>query len=393
MQVAPMKVALIRARYNPFGGAERFVENAMGALAAEGVRLTIITRQWPKDASGGVAHVELNPRHFTKAGRDRSFADAVTQHLATTPYDLVQSHERIPGCDVFRAGDGVHAEWLKQRARVSGLARRIGVALNAHHRHVLSAERTLFQSDKLRAVICNSDMVKADIARHYAVDAAKLEVIPTGVDTEKFHPGLREAFRESQRKTLRIPAAAPVALFVGSGFERKGLVGFLMGLADQNGHARLTREGVRGIVVGTDKHSMRYQALADQLGLNDRVRFVGGVTDVRPYYAAADIFALPTLYDPMPNACLEAMACGLPVITSHGSGAASFITPGVEGFVTDALDTPAIADAMAAAFEAASTMGAAARMRIEPWTTARMAAAYVGLYRRLLGGSHAVTAS
>jgi UDP-glucose:(heptosyl)LPS alpha-1,3-glucosyltransferase len=379
-----MKVALVRARYNLFGGAERFVENAVGALAAEGASLTIITRQWPNNASPGVAHVALNPRYVTSAGRDRSFAEAVQAHISQTRYDLVQSHERIAGCDIFRAGDGVHAEWLTQRARISGLMRRLGVAVSPHHRYVLRAEREMFASPKLRAIICNSAMVQADVRRHFDVPAEKLVHIPTGVDTEKFHPRLRDEFRDSLRKALKIPKTAPVALFVGSGFERKGLVGFLMGLADQDGHARLTRESARGIVVGTDKHLVRFQALADQLGLNDRVRFVGGVADVRPYYAAADIFALPTLYDPMPNACLEAMACGLPVVTSHTSGAAELITPGVEGFLTDALETPAIADAMSAAFDQVGVMGAAARAKIEGFTTARMAAEYVALYRRLM---------
>jgi UDP-glucose:(heptosyl)LPS alpha-1,3-glucosyltransferase len=231
-------------------------------------------------------------------------------------------------------------------------------------------------------------MVKADILRHFDIDPAKLRVILSGVDTTVFHPGLRELHRAETRKTLRIPKSAPVALFVGSGFERKGLIGFLMGLADQSGHSRLTRESVRGIVVGHDKHMTRFQSFADQLGLSDRVSFVGGVNDVRPFYAAADIFVLPTLYDPLPNACLEAMACGLPVITSTGSGAAELITNGVEGFVVDALDTPAIADAIEASLASAMSdhqMGKNAAAKVAPLTPRAMAANYVALYRELLG--------
>ena len=387
-----MKIALIRAKYNPFGGAERFVQSAVAALADEGVSMTVLTREWPVQdvarTGAAIDHVVLNPRYFTSTGRDKRFAAAVHAHLADTHYDLVQSHERIVGCDVFRAGDGVHAEWLAQRRRVTSGFKQMGVALNPHHRYLLATERAMFESPKLRAVICNSQMVKADIERHFDIDATKLRVILSGVDSTTFHPGLRDIHRAETRKALRIPNAAPVAIFVGSGFERKGLIGFLMGLAEQDGHGRLTRESVRGIVVGHDKHLVRFQSFADQLGLSDRVNFVGGVDDVKPYYAAADVFVLPTLYDPLPNACLEAMACGLPTITSNRSGAAELITNGVEGFVVDALDTPAIADAISAALDSAmadNQMGLNAAKRVASLTPRSMAADYVALYRELLG--------
>ena len=378
-----MNIALIRAKYNPFGGAERFVESAIGALAAKGVELTILTRVWPSTANQSLNHVVLNPRYLTATGRDKSFAKMVRLHLSSTRYDLVQSHERIVGCDIFRAGDGVHAEWLAQRSRVSDAIKRFGTAINPHHRYMCRAEREMFLSPKLRAVICNSAMVKADIQRHFDVADTKLRVILTGVDSEKFHPNLRNEFRIEFRKKLSIPQGARVALFVGSGFERKGLAGFLLGLAELSGNTSVSRSSIRGIVVGEDKHLTRYRYLADQLGLTDHLIFTGGVKDVRPYYAASDVFVLPTLYDPMPNACLEAMACGLPTITSKSSGAAELITNGVEGFVTDALDTPAISNAIAHAFEDVN-MGIRARARVAELTLEAMAAAYVSLYRELL---------
>lgn len=384
--MSEISVALVRARYNPYGGAERFVQTALAALREKAVQLTVLTREWPQGATPDINHVILNPRYLTSTGRDRGFAAAVTQHLATHRYDLVQSHERIVGCDLFRAGDGVHAAWLAQRSRVMDGFRRLGIALNPHHRYLLAVEREMFLSPKLRAVICNSTMVRNDILRHFDVDQSKLRVILSGVDSARFSPACRDEFRLPTRERLRIPKSAPVALFVGSGFERKGLVGFLTGLAELTAHGALRRESVRGIVVGHDKHLRRYQAFADQLGLIDRVAFVGGVDDVRPYYAAADIFALPTLYDPLPNACLEAMACGLPTITSTHSGAAELITDGVEGYVTDALDTPAIAQAMQQALDDAS-MGARARERVRHLTPSAMADAYVSLYQELLFGN------
>jgi UDP-glucose:(heptosyl)LPS alpha-1,3-glucosyltransferase len=376
-----MKVALVRAKYNPFGGAERFVQTAIGALAAEGVSLTILTRRWPENATGA-DHVILNPRYVTSTGRDRGFAAAVAAHVQQQHYDLVQAHERIVGCDVFRAGDGVHAVWLKQRRRIASTLQRFGTALNPHHRYLLNTERAMFESPKLRAVICNSQMVRKEIAEHFDIDASKLRVILSGVDSAKFNIGLRDTLRDPQRRALSITDGTPVALFVGSGFARKGLAGFLDALAQPS------NKMTTGVVVGQDKHMSRYRSLSAALGLSDRIRFAGGVDDVRPYYAAADIFVLPTLYDPLPNACLEAMACGLPTITSTGSGAAELIHDDHEGYVCDALDTKALGSAMARATESAlsgNQMGLAAAERVADLTPQRMAGEYIRLYRELLG--------
>jgi UDP-glucose:(heptosyl)LPS alpha-1,3-glucosyltransferase len=382
-----MKIALIRAKYNPFGGAERFVQTAVSALASEGVSMTVLTREWPASApASGIDHVTLNPRFFTPTGRDRSFAGAVAAHLQSTHYDLVQSHERIVGCDVFRAGDGVHAVWLEQRGRAAGSLKRLGQALNPHHRYLLKTERAMFASPKLRAVICNSQMVKADILRHFEIDPAKLRVILSGVDTNVFHPGLRSTMRAPLRESLGLSPDIPVALFVGSGFERKGLAAFLSALS------ALKNRQTHAIVVGHDKHLNKFKVHAIELGLAERVSFVGGVKDVRPYYAAADIFVLPTLYDPLPNACLEAMACGLATITSTTSGAAELITKGVEGDIVDALDTAALRIAMETAITSATTdnaMGLAAAARVAPLTPQHMAAQYVALYRELLDAAPA----
>jgi hypothetical protein len=96
-------------------------------------------------------------------------------------------------------------------------------------------------------------------------------------------------------------------LFVGSGYERKGLPTLLQALA------AMERRDARLWVVGRDKQETLMRKLAQTLGIDQRVMFLGGQSDVRPFYGAADVFALPTLYDPFPNAALEAMASGLPL--------------------------------------------------------------------------------
>src|SRR6185436_5776451 len=193
--LSALKIALIRQKYNAAGGAERFVAQAMRELAKQGATVTLITRQW-KDNSGQPI-VELAPVYWGSTWRDWSFARAVCQHLRRTKYDLVQSHERLACCDVFRAGDGVHREWLAQRARGFNAVRRATMYFNPHHGYLLQAERRMFESPRLRAVICNSRMVRDEILRHYEIDEAKLSVIYNGVDLEAFQPDLRSSWRDT----------------------------------------------------------------------------------------------------------------------------------------------------------------------------------------------------
>ncbi len=369
------RVAVVRARYDPSGGAERFVQQAMRALREAGASITLVAREWP--GTDGSALL-VDPPYAGSLWRDWSFARAACRELARRRFDLVQSHERIPCCDVYRAGDGVHAQWLAERARVQSPARRLATRCSPHHRYVLAAERALFTAARLRAVICNSEMVRTEIGRRFGTAADKLVLIRNAVDATAYHPGLAAESRDAVRQQLGIPRTARVALHVGSGFERKGVAGFLRALSR-------APCAPWGVVVGRDKRSARYAALSRRLGIAGRVRFAGAVSDVRPYYAAADALVLATLYDPQPNAALEAMACGLPVVTTPKCGAAELLREGESGFVRDALD----ADGIAAAIErlepdVARTMGAAAREAVLPCTPAAMAADYLALYGRLL---------
>jgi UDP-glucose:(heptosyl)LPS alpha-1,3-glucosyltransferase len=372
--VAP-RVALVRSRYDPAGGAERFVQGAVAALRAEGASLTVVTRHWPDDDGSALV---VDPFHVGSLWRDWSFARAACEALSRRHFDLVQSHERIACCDIYRAGDGVHAQWLEERGRVQSAGGRLAARLSPHHRYVLAAERALFTSPRLKAVICNSEMVRGEIRARFDTRADRLVLIRNAVDSGAFHPGLREEMGGAVRQQLGIPRDARVALHVGSGFERKGVASLLDAVA-------AARCRPWAVIVGRDKRSARYLQQARRLGIAERVRFAGSVSDVRPYLAAADMFVLATLYDPQPNAVLEAMAAGLPVLTTPKCGAAELLREGESGASRDALDVRGMAEVLDA-WEpgVARRIGAAARAAVAPYTPEAMAREYLALYRRLL---------
>ena len=344
--------------------------------------LTLIAREWRGGESQSSAGVVLcDPPYVGRTWRDWSFARAACAATAGG-FDLVQSHERIACCDIYRAGDGVHAQWLLNRARTLGSFRRMAQSASPWHRYTLAAERRLFASPRLRAVICNSHMVAAEVRSHFRVDKDKLRVIHNGVDLDRFHPRLRAQWRESMRARLGIPAKATVFLLLGSGFERKG-VGRLLG---SFAAIATRREDAHVVVVGADRHAERYRRQAENLGVARRVHFAGPQPDPAPWYGMADAFVLPTLYDPFPNAVLEAMACGLPVATSIQCGAAELLTTGTNGWVCDATDAAALSRFLALMESIdLEAMGASARAVAEGLSLAAMSEKLFSLYRELLG--------
>jgi UDP-glucose:(heptosyl)LPS alpha-1,3-glucosyltransferase len=363
---ARLRVAIVRQRYDPYGGAERFIGRTLPALERAGVEPTLIARR--AEGWGARRFVAVDPFYLGRTWRDASFARAVRRAWEIGNFDLVQSHERIPGCDIYRAGDGVHAEWLE----ISG------AMPHPYHRYVCAAERRMFAHPDLKAVICNSTMVREEIGRRFGVPLQKLHVIHNGVDLDCFHPRHRGALRKAARAELGAGEADFLFLFVGSGFWRKGLdaaIGALGRCADRR---------FRLAVAGTDRQAAHFARQARAAGLGDNVRFLGGRNDVRPLYAAADCFILPTRYDPLPSAALEALAMGLPAIVGRRSGAAEIVRPG-SGWICEPGDIDGLAHLMREAAKVAGDASAAdaARSAAESYGIDDMTRKLTGLYAAL----------
>ena len=376
-----MRLALIRQKYTPYGGAERFIEGALEALLERNVAITLYTREWPQTNLQLIEPHICDPFYLGSLWRDWGFARAVGRAVGTTKANLVQSHERVLCCDIYRAGDGVHAVWLEERLRGASALARLGVVLNPRHHYTLAMEKKLFASPWLRAVICNSKMVRDEIRTRFGLSDERMPVIYNAVDSMAYHPGLRE-HRERVRTRYKIPPEATVFLLVGSGYERKGVATAIAALAELPAPAHL-------VVVGREKHMGRYKRLARQLGVRERIAFAGPQMDVKPFYGAADAFVLPTIYDPFPNAALEAMACALPVITSTKSGAAELVLEYDAGRVCPSRDIAGLAAHMRTLFDAPTRdrLGANARSAVLPLTPSAMTLKLVLLYKELLEAS------
>ena len=375
-----IKLAIVRQKYRPDGGAERFVASALSALSQQKAEqqqldITVLTRQW-QGAKNPAFHVAVcNPFKWGRVSRERGFARAAQKHFSS--FDIVQSHERIPGCTIYRAGDGVHKCWLEHRSRIVSEAQAKRMKNDRFHRYVMDAEKQMFEHPKLKAVICNSHMVKEEVCREFAIKPEIVHVIYNSVNQEIFNPALKQVEGVAVREVLGIEADATAMLFVGSGFERKGLAASLEAVAATKAHL---------IVVGKDKEEEKYRQKARDLGCAERVHFMGMQSDSSRFYGAADGFILPTIYDPFPNVVLEAMASGLGVITSTSCGGAEIIKEGQNGYCCDALDIPALSSAINVFSDKgrAESLGVMARETVKPFTSERLTNQLLSLYSQIL---------
>jgi UDP-glucose:(heptosyl)LPS alpha-1,3-glucosyltransferase len=281
-------------------------------------------------------------------------------------WDVVQSHERTLRQDVYRAGEGCHRAYLATR-------RRAGRGL--YHRVVLALERRAFATTP--RIVAISRAGADEIARLYRVGPDRLSTIYNGVDLDRFHPDNRERHRRGARSEAGVPEDAWLLLFVGSGFARKGLdtaIAALAGVSDPRARLLVTGKGDTG----------QYVERARQLGVAARVGWLGPRQDIERWYAAADVVVLPTRYEPFGNVHLEALASGVPIVTSTRAGGAELIEAARNGGVADPEDPPGFSRALdQVRAGAGESQREAARRSAEPFTYARQVGEFEALWRRL----------
>ncbi|MEO0445922.1 MAG: glycosyltransferase family 4 protein [Verrucomicrobiota bacterium] len=311
MATPPKRIGLVRRGYSATGGAERYLMRFAHTATAQGLDCHLFTSDaWPRKNDPFV-HIHRLP----DAG-PRAFADALQQADPRQHCDVLLSLERVWDCDFYRAGDGVHRAWLERKARVSNPVSTLFRNASAKHQEILDLEKHLFSPESPIQIIANSEMVKHEIIQHYGKTPSQIHVIYNGYQKAELSDFDREEFRQRLGLTSRDVAI----LFVGSGWERKGLRYAIQAVNE------LEAENARLFVAGKGK----------QVGLpSGPVTYLGPVDDPPPFYESVDIFLLPTLYDPFSNACLEAAAHGLPVITTTSNGFAEAFVHGKHGEVVD----------------------------------------------------------
>jgi len=364
-----MKLGLICRPFSFHGGVETATAGLLGELIRSGHSVELISTRRQPDVPGAVVHrvpVLRNPSSL----RLLWFALAAGRTAARRGYHVLQSHERVLRQDVYRAGEGSHRGYLRAMGR--GAAR-----FDPYHRLVLALERRIFELRAARHVVAIASRGKSEIEGLYGTDPQRVSVVYNGVDLTRFHPDNRARHRARLREELGIAADAWLVLFVGSGFERKGLGPLL------EGFERAGNPTSRLVVAGKGDVP-RYRRLAARLGIDEQVIWTGPMREVERLYAAADVVALPALYEPFGNVHLEALASGVPVLTSAQAGGAEVVRSGENGWVVTEPDAVLIAEGLAALRDPPSSGWAeATRASVEGFTYHAQAQAFEDVYRSL----------
>lgn len=341
-----MKLALIRRRYAATGGAELYLQRLLDALSAGGHEVHLFAEAWEAPPKGVQFHaVEAGG---SRANRPLNFARRVEEMVGASKFDCVFSLERTLKQDVYRAGDGLHREWLAARKKYAPWWKRPFIGLGAFHRNMLALEARTLDPANTGRIIVNSNMVEREILRHFNFPAARIHLVRNGIEVDRF----QNARRTEARQQFGLDKNDFVCLFVGSGQERKGLKHVLRTTAAVE-EVRESLQDMQAEHLAAERlHGSDWQIdlpaklaptrtvktlvigkLKRPSGSWNNVIFAGPHQDVEHAYAAADLFLFLPIYEPSANVVCEALASGLPVITTACNGASELIEQRVNGSV------------------------------------------------------------
>ena len=372
-----MKIAIIRRKFNSFGGAEQFITRTIEGLGAFKIQASIIAESWTKtdDAPtlAGQDWIKADARGSSRVAKFLSFQQSVANILSTQAFDLIQSHERLLGADIYRLGDGIHASWVARLAKVSPWYTKLWLKIDPYHRAVIRTEQAMSKDPHL-TYVANSKLVQQELMDWYQVPASRIVLIENGIDTKAFTPS-SQAEKLTAKTKLGLNPQLPTVLFVGSGFARKGAFELL--------EAVNNLPDFQLIIVGHDKQLAKLKKRVKALQLEKRVLVTGPQSDVKPFLAAADLFCLPSLYDPFPNAVLEALCSALPVVVTDAVGIADAVKQHNAGMVCEK-QAASIAQALLRAWGEREAMSRNALHLSKNYDLAKASQQWLALYNTLV---------
>jgi UDP-glucose:(heptosyl)LPS alpha-1,3-glucosyltransferase len=346
--IRPLKVAILLDKFLPSRGGERYFSFLARALVERGHEVHVFATK-AEESHALPCQVHLIPViEHPRSLRILSFWRNSARILGAYPFDIVHGVAQSRAVNVLNPHGGVEQAYLRQEFASIGSPyyyayKFLKRYLSIRHYVEMGLQRRQYRTGGLRKVIAISTMVKRDIMTHYGFPEERIAVVFNSVDLDRFHPRNRALYRERKRAELGIGENVVLLLFAGNNFRLKGLETLIRALALLS--RDLPQKEFRLLVAGRGRPG-RFRRLAKRLGVSGKVSFLGPVTGMEAYYGAADIYVHPTFYDSCSLTVLEALASGLPVVTSRFNGASDVILSDDGGRV---IDDPADADELAAA--------------------------------------------
>jgi UDP-glucose:(heptosyl)LPS alpha-1,3-glucosyltransferase len=349
-----LKIAIVLDRFLPSRGGESYFSWLAQELSKRGHEVHIFSRI-AEGIHGKEYQIHRVPVwRYPRSLRILSFLINSTRILRRYHFDIIHGVEGGLVMNIFNPHEGVEKSYLKQEFlsipnRWYYLYKFLKRYLSPHHYLKVWIQKKQYLSNEVKRIIAISKMVKEDIIKYYGIPEEKIKVIFNCVDLDRFHPKNRDRYRNEKREQLGIGPNVLLLLFVGNNYRLKGVDPLLHAVVLLK--KRFPKTPFHLLIVGRGQR-WHYKRLAGRIGVSDLTFFIGPVKDIEQYYAASDVYVHPTFYDSFSLTVLEALASGLPVVTSRFAGAAALILTKEGGKVLDdPADIEDLADSIAYFFD------------------------------------------
>lgn len=340
-------VVLLKSQLFRLGGAEKYAYRIAQAFRSKDCRVTILTDGPIKPSSSDpllqiISHDKLPLMSFLRVEAYDAFC---RKHLQEINGDIIFGLDRNRFQTHIRASNGVHAAYLEHRKHTDNFLKRNSYRFNPLHRTLLQIEKESFNHYDLKVLFTNSFMVRDEIVKYYSTDPQKIQVLHNGVEWHEMHTDFTEwpEMKQDLSRRFQVDPERFHFAFIGHNYARKGLETLLKGLSIlKNREFHLS-------VIGKEKNTSRFVALAKKLNLDKHVTFFGMRSDIRSFYQLADALVIPSFYDPFANVTVEALGMGVFVVSSKTNGGHEILNSS-NGSIIESLND---AESMAKALEIA----------------------------------------
>lgn len=317
-----MRLAFCLFKYFPFGGLQRDFLRIAKACLARGHMVDVYTMTWAGEYEPGLAIRTIRVKGLQNHARRLDFVKQIQPYLQQGQYDLIIGFNKMPGLDLYYAADTCYQ--AKARAQHGWWYR-----LTSRYRQSVAFERAVFAAESKTKILLLSAQQQTEFMRYYHTSPQRFYLLPPGIEKDRMAPSNAEKIRRMTRDEFALGDDEFLLLMVGSGFKTKGLDRILLAYAalppDLKARARV-------MVIGEDNPGP-FQRQAEQLDISGRVIFLGGRNDVPRFLLAADLLLHPAYNENTGTVLLEALAAGLPVLTTDVCGYASYVDAAKAGIV------------------------------------------------------------
>jgi UDP-glucose:(heptosyl)LPS alpha-1,3-glucosyltransferase len=317
-----LKLAFFLFNYSPFGGLERNFMAITRACLARGHEVNAFAMHWQGPKPDGLRVTLVPHKGLTNHRRCMSYVEGLKQMVTHSNTDLVVGFNRMPGLDLYYAADVCY---VVDVARRRGLLSR----LTPRYRTYAAYEKAVFSPASRTEILYLSEPQKQDYIEAYGTPETRFHYLPPGIDKERIRSGLGPRTRDEVRREFRLEQDDRFLLMVGSDFRRKGVDRAIRALASLPGELK---RKTHLFILGEGK-PRPFKKLSSRLGVDQRVRFLGGREDVTSFLAAADMLLHLAASENTGNAIVEALVAGTPVLATANCGYACHVKKAQAGMV------------------------------------------------------------